>query len=146
MKLQKKPNRWSCLITAFAMVLDMDVHDLIKLVGHDGSTIMWPDLPEPQCRRAWHPQEIINAIWKLGFSTTVFENRLITAPMPGVTPFQMYFDLNDYIQTTAGVAGVNGHALAYQNNELFDPDTGRRCINTYTINTLWVIKSESRTY
>jgi hypothetical protein len=70
---QIKPNRWSCLVTAFAMALDIPVAELIRLVGHDGSEIVNPELPEPGCRRGFHIQEMIEACWSQGHSVTPIE-------------------------------------------------------------------------
>lgn len=58
----KQPNRWSCLPTAFALATGHSVQWMFDAIGHDGSEIVWPDLPEPQCRRAFHIQECIFAL------------------------------------------------------------------------------------
>ena len=60
MKHIRSPNRWSCLPTSFAMVMDVDVQDLIHHIGHDGSEIEWPEIgDDPWQRRAFHIQEIL---------------------------------------------------------------------------------------
>lgn len=56
---QKQPNDWSCLVTAFAMVCDMKVEDLIAKIGHDGSEALFPP---PKVQRGFHIQEIIHAL------------------------------------------------------------------------------------
>ena len=63
-----KDNNWSCLPSAFAMCMGVNLQRLIELIGHDGSAIAWPDYPEPLCRRGFHIQEILYAIHKLNFS------------------------------------------------------------------------------
>ena len=73
MRLIPPPNAWSCLPTSFAMAIGYPVEDLITLIGHDGSPIQWPQFPEPKCRRGFHHQECVSAVWNLGFATTQFE-------------------------------------------------------------------------
>lgn len=62
---QRQPNNWSCLPTAFATATGVLVEDLIEAIGHDGSEIVFPKLPEPLCRRAFHPQECLNGLYSL---------------------------------------------------------------------------------
>ncbi len=59
MKLQKNPNLWSCLPASFATVLNIDLSEILTKLKHDGSKILWPDLPEPMCRQSFHVQELI---------------------------------------------------------------------------------------
>jgi len=70
---QIQPNRWSCLPTAFAMAMGEPVKDIMDYLGHDGSEIIWPDLPEPKCRRAFHPQEIVMFAFMRGWAAIHFE-------------------------------------------------------------------------
>jgi len=41
------------------MVLDIPVADLFGLVGHDGSEIAFPALPDPMARRGRHAGRVI---------------------------------------------------------------------------------------
>jgi hypothetical protein len=54
-----QPNKWSCLPTCLAMALDLELPDVFERIGHDGSEILWSDLPDPQRRRAFAYEEII---------------------------------------------------------------------------------------
>lgn len=62
-----QPNSWSCLPTAAAIMFNVSLDTLLRIIGHDGSLCLWPALPEPMCRRGFHPQEIIEAGIKLGY-------------------------------------------------------------------------------
>jgi hypothetical protein len=42
------------------MVLDCLPKDIYDYLGHDGSEIIWPDLPDPYKRRAFHIQEMVD--------------------------------------------------------------------------------------
>lgn len=53
-----QPNAWSCLPAAVAMAVGEKPRDVIEFIGHDGSEIIFPDLPEPQNRRGFHIGEM----------------------------------------------------------------------------------------
>lgn len=57
MKIQKQPNPYSCLATAIAIAADIDIENMIRELGHDGSEIIFPNAPEPSNHRGFHPQE-----------------------------------------------------------------------------------------
>lgn len=40
------------------MVIDVPMEIVCDMLGHDGSSILWPDLPEPLCRRGFHIEEL----------------------------------------------------------------------------------------
>ncbi len=75
MKLQKAPLSHTCLATAFAMVLDTDVLNLINTIGADPHQILWPQHEEPQCFRGHHIQELIDDCWREGYSVTEIQAR-----------------------------------------------------------------------
>jgi len=136
MRLQTKPNPWSCIGTAFAMVLDIPVADLFGLVGHDGSEIAFPALPDPMARRGLHIQECINASVKLGYAVTPVELfPVIRATTPSAEEIVVFFgddglaNWQRFEQTIRGSAGVRDgtgrqcfHAVAYDDGTIFDPD------------------------
>jgi hypothetical protein len=91
---QIQPNRWSCLPTAFAMAMNIPVGEILTYIGHDGSEIIWPDLPEPKCRRAFHPQEIIMFAFVRGWAAIHFE----------LNPQSVIIDLEEeFMRITAGL-------------------------------------------
>lgn len=67
MEIRVQTTRWSCVAAAFATVLDMDLETLIEAIGHDGSEIMFEDLPEPLCRRSFNLQELGLVLWARGY-------------------------------------------------------------------------------
>jgi len=129
MILQRKPSRWSCLPVSFAMALDIPVEALFKELGHDGSLIMWPDLPEPACRRGFHIQEMIEIALRRGYAVTPFE----LCPVLESGGHQYAFDARwsafaNVIDTSIGILEGQGirtrHAVAYYYGQIFDPDCG----------------------
>lgn len=65
-------NRWCCVPYAFACATGEDYDEIIKLIGHDGSALM-DNQPEPYCRKGFHVQEVIEALWKLHWAVTEFD-------------------------------------------------------------------------
>lgn len=127
----KKPNSWSCSITAFAMATDLLIFDFIAEIGHDGSEIVFPDLPEPAGRRGFHEQELIRVCIKHGFSCTPFEFWPQAAYAGGrhVLPLkpqeQMFTEL---VEKNTGVIMGHGrrtpHSVAFERGSIYDPDGG----------------------
>jgi hypothetical protein len=99
--------------------------EIIKRIGHDGSAIIWPDLPEPQRRRAFHIQECINAV-SLEWAVTPFE--LLGRLTPnGVLISEIHFEypqLDTWTGVALGLGKVSGnqHAVAFCAGEVFDPN------------------------
>jgi len=132
MLLQLKPERWMCVPTAFAMALDVPVADLLAAVGHDGSKITFPGLPEPTCRRGFHIQELIAVALSRGFAVTPVELFPVIASADGrLTHTVLYPDNNwrrftDAIRHSRGViegGGIRcGHTVAYDHGRIYDPD------------------------
>lgn len=73
MLIRTQPTRWSCVPSAFATVLNMEVETLLEYIGHDGSEIVFDDLPDPLCRRAFQTQELTLVLWKLGYNVVSFD-------------------------------------------------------------------------
>ena len=129
MKLQKQPNNWSCLPTAFAMALDMDVKNLINLLGHDGSEIIWPDKKEPFNRRSFHIQEFIDFCYSCDYAIIQIDNYFKSQPDNFSKPFVvMNQNFEKIIYRNIGVLiGIGNqssrnHAVAWNGIEIFDPN------------------------
>jgi hypothetical protein len=73
MKHLKKYQLWGCMATSFAMAYDMTLDEFYQSVGHDGSEIVYPELPEPMRRRGVHPNECVLVGLQNGCAVTPFE-------------------------------------------------------------------------
>lgn len=71
MHLIKQPNNWSCLLTAFSMASYTPIERLIEDIGHDGSEVVWPELPEPYNRRGFHTEEFIQPMIQVGYAPVI---------------------------------------------------------------------------
>lgn len=141
-------NRWSCLPTAWSYVIDWPVWAIIKAIGHDGSAIKWPNLQEPNCRRGFHPQELIYLGDRFGFVTTTFEPLSVLKSPGGVGEVLIEFDSFKKILTESNgvlTGEINGqrHAIAWVDGKVLDPSEGRITnLDDFQIQTYFRIKSK----
>lgn len=132
MRLQIKNQRWQCLPAAFAMALDVPLTDVLSAVGHDGSEIIEPSLPEPARRRGFHPQELIDVCLRRGFAATRIELFPALRSLPTGRDRVVLFPEGNWarfrrvIASSRGViegqGARTGHAVAYENGHIYDPD------------------------
>ena len=138
MKLQKQPNNWSCLPTAFASLLEIDVKHIIRATGHDGSTLMWRSFDPPYCYRGWHIQELVKLALEFGYAVTTIERVLYSAPNDIVEPY-VQFDNVLFEYTLNNKAGIvacktvddNSHALIFERGNYYDTRTGKQAYRDY---------------
>lgn len=133
MKLQKKLERWQCAITAFAMALDIPVAGLIDRIGHDGSKIVFPDLPEPANRCGHNIYELIQVALDLGYAVTPVPLQRAIVPANDRTREVVIGtdeeNWNRFIRQLLISCGVieccgprGPHMVAYDNGTVFDPE------------------------
>lgn len=125
-----QPNGWSCLPTAFAMILQVEVDEIFNYLDHDGSEILWPNLGDPWGRRSFHIQEMINFALRHGYSVTTI------TPELGITSqhaeeVKMYTnDMFDHCTKffngvlTGEVKDGLPHAIAWWGNKAYDTSSG----------------------
>lgn len=129
MRHQTQPNSWSCVATAFATVLDLDVHDVFRRVGHDGSEIVSGTTPQ---RRGFHVQELTDVAWQWGCTVTRID---LFPQSDGQPPWEINFPggnrerFDRYVKTTQGVLlcrtrSGRGHALVNDQGYIYDPSPG----------------------
>jgi len=118
-----------CLPLAFAMALDVPVAELLEAIGHDGSAIAFPTLPDPLCRCCFHIQEFVQVALTRGYGATPVE----LFPVLQIYKFHKTINYPDgnwprfdkIIQTSCGVLDGTGarygHAVAYDHGRIFDP-------------------------
>lgn len=149
MKLILQKNRWSCVVTSFAMVLDVPVLSILEIVKHDGSEIYWPELPEPNCRRGFHIQEMIDVCYLLGALVTPFQARptSISAGANFLRIPQTFVSPEERITRALTKKGIligetldgQKHAVAWDGERVFDPAGGISDIALFQIETFWMV-------
>jgi len=121
------------------MLLNQDVDQMIAEVGHDGSEILWPDLPEPMCRRGHMIHELIDLCWNHGYALATI------IALPGMLPYneidsskaitvmddeKAYARIRRYMDGRAGMvvgqyAPNRPHAVAWDGERIYDPRDSR---------------------
>ena len=145
MILQLAPNRWSCLPTAFAIAIGCPIENLIKSIGHDGSEIIWPNFPEPTCRRGFHVQELIAVLYRCGYSVTPVEtfSRIAPNKFTHTLTIDNNETFSEVVKATRGVqTGFTdrcGHAVAYDHGIILDPRAP--VVNDFTPICAWIIRN-----
>ena len=134
MNMQRSPNRWSCLLTSFAMALDVTFESLAQKIGHEGDEIIFPNLPDPLRRRAFHIQEFVVPSLNEGFALVIVEARpVIAVPVNGQHLFKpldlAVSRLNQfttmYDGVLIGMVNRQPHAVAWNSlaKACYDPST-----------------------
>lgn len=109
------------------MVLEMSLERMLDRIGHDGSEIIYPDLPEPRCRRSFHVQECLQVLDALGYAATAFDaiGMLVTDDVHQ-TEISFATDFENHLQTSNGVIMGQGchnrHAVAIADKMIYDPN------------------------
>ena len=128
MRLMRQDTRWSCVAFSFAMAFDIDIKVFYNLLGHDGSEILFSDLPEPYCRRSFHPQEFFWVGRKLGYHVITVELTPILSPDNNIewpVPIKC-LDFVQLLHNNIGVFTGSGvrtrHAVAWNGQKIYDPN------------------------
>lgn len=113
------------------MALDLPVAELIRSIGHDGSEILWDNLPEPMCRRGFHSQELIAECLERRHGCTPIEVAPAIGPTQGDGVYQVYGPdvrkerLLSYITCPNTVIECEGkryrHTIHGRQGHIFDP-------------------------
>ncbi|MEA1999814.1 MAG: hypothetical protein U9N61_10915 [Euryarchaeota archaeon] len=145
MKLQLQPNEWSCLPTAFAMVLNKPVAKVIEDIGHDGSKIIFPEEPEPFCRRSFHIQELTDICMLRNIAVIPIECSPVSEACGHKYNIPVHSKRLDYylvnyngVLTGIGSSG-KPHAVAWGSGKVFDPNGTTYSIENFSIHMYFLI-------
>lgn len=104
---------------------------VLEAVGHDGSDIVWPDLPEPVRRRSFHIEELQYAAYYFGYHLVPFVAAVEHEPVPDSLShivdlrgkFQIALHKYDGVLLGNYVGSPNRHAVAWNAKEklIYDP-------------------------
>src|SRR5262245_42212493 len=142
-----QPNRWTCLLTSFAMVLETNIDEIVASVGHDGSEVVWPNLPEPECRRSFHIQEMIDFAWEQGYAVTQFQAQPVMRPDPNESLVYVQYTnpqarvrriLQDRRAVLTGLAGGRRHAVAWDGKFILDPNGQVYALDRFVLDIAWL--------
>jgi hypothetical protein len=140
--LQKQPNEWSCLPTAFAIATGIPVADLIKAIGHDGSEIVFSG-SKPW--RSFNPQEVIIALLCQGWAVTAIEKQIEIVNQSGENRI-LEWDLEPIRKQFPCVVGgtINGNRhAAYWNGDAYEDPNGTIHKNNFDVEIIWICERRS---
>ena len=148
MLIQRQPNRWSCLPTAFAIAVEMPVAKIIEMLGHDGSRHVFPGAKRPE--QSFHIMELSLLALRLGYSMTpIFETQVTKNRETGETFTHLLNldslirgDLRDYRGIITGIFPGGPHAVAYESGIIYDPNGATYPLDSVIIDIeqFWVIR------
>jgi hypothetical protein len=148
MKLIRQPNKWSCLPTAFAMAMEVELDWLIKQIGHDGSEILYPDLKDPERRRSFHHQEIIQVALRNDFTVTPLIPNYTLFPGKGenhrldisVSDDILFELMSRYSGVLVGetYSGLR-HAVAWDRHIILDPNGWKYNRDRFIMEVFWAV-------
>lgn len=123
MRLIKQPNNWSCTATAVSMLLDCKIEDIFNRVGHTGSEIIFPNLPDPAGRKGIHIQEIIDFVPLIPIEYEPWQTPNGVDKYPVYTDYKsrFYNHLNLEPGLIVGVAKDHWHTVAWDGKRVYDP-------------------------
>lgn len=140
------------------MAIGISLNLMLKEIGHDGSAIIHPDLPEPRKRRAFHIQECLQVLDARGYAATPFDaiSALVTddthqIELNWATDFENHLRSGDGVIMGVGVS--NRHAVAWVDQMVYDPNGHTYDYDQLVDNTLrrvfypqtfWKIKSVAK--
>lgn len=121
MKLQHQPNPASCLVTSFAMVLNVPVEDLIRQIGHDGMEVLFPENDYPNHLRGFHIQELIWACYEREYLAIPFEPCPVLESNGIIRSIEPFKWIKEIMAERQGVLIGTKHAVAWDCNLCYDP-------------------------
>lgn len=152
MNLVRCRRSWDCTACAFATIFDLTYEEVIAKLGHDGSEIVRPGLPDPDCRRGFHPQEVIDVSERLGYILTPFEARpssivrgiALEVEIPEGYACRFHRHLEDQVGVLIGRNLKNRpHAVVWDGSSIHDPANGEVYgTHLFQAQTFWRILTE----
>lgn len=137
----------NCLVKSLAAITEFSVPEIMAELGHDGSEIIWHDLPEPYCRRGFHIQELITFCLKFGYTLTPIEpipaciNKLTSKPFvlkDREAIFEATLPGNIGILTGETLKGIS-HAVAWDGHKIYDSNKQITSLDDFKIQCFWML-------
>jgi hypothetical protein len=127
------------------MVLDVPVAEVLELIGHDGSEIVFPKQPEPYCRRSFHLQELIDVCMLKNTSVVPIEFHPVSEANGQHYVLKTYsirapYYLENYngVLTGLGRAGTP-HAVAWNREKIYDPNGSIYSLDDFSIENFYLL-------
>lgn len=144
MDLIKSPSRAGCLAASLAMVLDKTYDEIIGLLGHDGTEVIFPELnvktsrePQTNSLRGFTEWEMVELLLQQGQAAIpiVAAPAIVPPGRPDIakvlfTEDQVLERLSKHMQGNVGIicgwiAADRKHACAWDGEKVYDPKEPR---------------------
>lgn len=134
----------TCLIAALAMALSIEYEDVVKMLGHDGTSMRGGGMT------GIHPQEVIDALLPQGVIMVIIEQHPSFVPHETINTVGLWDEIHrerrflNYVKNRHSVLiGKNKqggpHAVAYDGEKVFDPASCVRYpLEDFTIKEAWL--------
>lgn len=125
--------------TSIAMVLDIEISTIVKILGHDGSQIIYPNKPEPYNHVGFRLEEMQYVAWSFGkYLVKYTQDWIYKLPGEEGIPQELpkaYLPsiLADNIGIITGLINGNYHCVAWDNYLIHDPNGSRYELERFTI-------------
>jgi len=146
MQYQKQPNGWSCLPTAFAILLDIPVKEIFEFCGHDGSEKVFSNCSDPHCRRSFHIQEMVEFCLSRQKAVVQISRNFCSQNLGG-QKYSITRSREDILKlmkehhgVLTGFVNGHGHAVAWVGH-IIDPDNLPYDVDNFDTHTFFIIKS-----
>lgn len=145
MLLQKQPNEWSCLATAFAIAFNIPLESMLNIIGHDGSEDIHPHLSIPYCKRSFHIQEMIDVGFELNYAIVQIDLELIQVAgkykwSAGIKAERFATYMAKYVGVLTGIApSGKPHAVAWNGHLCLDPNGTQYKLDKFDVDTFFLI-------
>ena len=131
----------TCLVTSFAMVLEVQPAELILEIGHDGTEEWWPGQ-----MRGHHIQELIDCCVRRGRAVTYIDPNPVTSPYDDERDEKSLFDaftaqdrFKNHLRDNVGVITTDAHAVAWDGKVVLDPHGFTKSVSFYRPNHFWMV-------
>lgn len=146
MRPQVQPSRWSCLPTAFAILLSIDVQEIFDYIGHDGSEIIWSELKDPFKRRSFHIEELRRFCFARGIvlhevdcEPAITVDYALPVDLEVVDQDKISKILHNHEAVFTGFAGKkHRHAVAWDGKQIIDPNGTKYGLEDFGIETIYL--------
>lgn len=129
-----------------AMLLNLEVTSIFELLGHDGSKIVAPELPEPDCRIGFRLEEMQFIASKFNFylSRCIQEwdfkagNKLLYQSVPEDDWLKNI--MSKHIGLLCGVVKGKYHTVAWDTKLIFDPAGWKYEVSNFQIHEFYALR------
>lgn len=135
---------WGCVINSFAYAADIPIQDLLDKVGHDGSQVVFPTLPEPFNRRGFSVGELTRVLLQHYDMAVVTLNRQdyvynSMSDYPYMVPNSNLIE--DYVQCAKYTVSNDRHMCGVRYGTLYDSRGICTKLDEFNWDTLYLILS-----